>query len=1453
MNFFTIIRNRRGAINCNYEMSSDIIDEVGSSYHSYKSAKSDPSKTYRNRRSSAESMHQTGRKNQDSKIAAPKSGGSSAFHYLQHHASTPSSPETSTMKTSSIGSSSTGSRRRQKERERSSRSRFNQNGGDHDRGPQSERISAIDEAGGDFLRDLDRSDSSRGKGSHENSLEWSDRLEGMPPIPPHQPSQGQPNQYHYVQPQQQLPQQQQRAVLHACDEKTGKCLFHPHITLRKKAILGVMGGWKDVLRACPECEAEDLMRLTGSAPNNPGETLPQPVPAQIPPVGENRRDSGDHVREYHRRDSSEQDLGIHRRDSGEHDPRDYRRDAVDNSRDHRRVTVDSAWQPPLRRPNKVRSRTLSPIDRSRKRLGRGYQAPVMKRPGDRNTRRRNSVKSSSSSDSSDDSDEDDDDSDASSSSSSSSLDYRSKSDRRPPQSSNTQRRSGTHRSNGNNSSNNLSGSLTRSKENSARGGFKKSLAKVTRPWMNDEGDASDTFISSYISGGVASQDYTQSHSRRGHKPSQPRSAFSSHLQSQQANASPHAKSPPNSGSSDINRKMKKGVSKMIRKGKKSLNNVKSNMRHRQPSNDDSYDSSVGENEIEGGDEVEYFYDVDEDDGESSDNVVAEASQKMEPEEEAWHRKQQRMRQQRERKRNHQRKEHLGQLKRVPLVPSVSDDLKNVYDDGIRVHSDAKAGANNDSLLRSSSDPNSSALKTGMKISSKNSADYSSPDIPSSPGHDTNGNLVSKEVVSETHAMIDEQIMKKRIKEERERENEILRQEYLREKERQRIKEEILQQQLEADRKAQKEEDEAKLHMLHFMEKQRQQEEEERRQKELLEEEERKQQQMIEEENLRKRKMWEEENLRYFEQRIKEELAEKERREKLLKENQDQGKSNDEEFTGSSKGSVKSFHTHSTTKSGEAKLQQNIEEKVKTLNEERDVVDGQSQGSQNEEVSSHINISAAHSTEAKSMDFPTGKNISSSNAASSSSAKVSEMEGPKPPQPLKIDDGPRLMGDQSMKIKLTTLDPNKSEKGILNIDLTALQPSKQKADSRSTKFGGFDISSLQPSRLSKSDSTEKSHSEKSYSEKSHSSNEDSIKVDRAALQPKKKENVKTFEVSNLPWTGRFGDSGYYTGSVNEQYEPYGRGTMLYDNGLIRNGHWKNGDFVRESEGDSDSEDDDENDDGPANDLTSSMADLSFGKTSKYAARDRSRSRSRSRDRAAPPKPIPPEPEPEPEPVKLPSYKIGEIGKKEDMITDKKEALEAIEKLDVGDGAFIRRSDGKWTYAILKKREESEAGLAIRFTVNERKSSKSYNKKYWESHIRPMKLPKDATRDKSSDSSVSSAADREGRSKQRDPAGTLSRQPSSSSITSTSSSSDDNGRGVSCPPVQNKAKFEWPKRNFRSRSRSRRRAVSCSPMRQMFSITESDAEDEDEEGLDPVTQHHTMLGANLGMYALRGIDP
>jgi len=159
-------------------------------------------------------------------------------------------------------------------------------------------------------------------------------------------------------------------------------------------------------------------------------------------------------------------------------------------------------------------------------------------------------------------------------------------------------------------------------------------------------------------------------------------------------------------------------------------------------------------------------------------------------------------------------------------------------------------------------------------------------------------------------------------------------------------------------------------------------------------------------------------------------------------------------------------------------------------------------------------------------------------------------------------------------------------------------------------------------------------------------------------------------------------------------------------------------------------------------------------------------------------------------------------------------------------FIRRSDGKWTYAVVKSFEDTQEGRnAIRFTVNDRNSSKSYAKKYWESHVRPlkgMKIPEPAK----------PAAAERGREKQRDGQADM---PSSDPA-----AADD--RGTSCPPVtQSRFHFEVPGRCGRSRSHSKRRAVSASPMRILTSIVESEAEDEDDDDDGRTGSESTSIGS------------
>jgi hypothetical protein len=140
------------------------------------------------------------------------------------------------------------------------------------------------------------------------------------------------------------------------------------------------------------------------------------------------------------------------------------------------------------------------------------------------------------------------------------------------------------------------------------------------------------------------------------------------------------------------------------------------------------------------------------------------------------------------------------------------------------------------------------------------------------------------------------------------------------------------------------------------------------------------------------------------------------------------------------------------------------------------------------------------------------------------------------------------------------------------------PTKSEALPRVMSLGNLtiDLSALQATRPAKSEIKKSVELKKSVPKppdnavaenSSASDSEGSIKIDRSALQrsrPKKdpdEETVRTFPTTNLPWTGRFGESGMYTGLVNERYQPHGRGTMMFDHGEIKKGHWKNGGELR----------------------------------------------------------------------------------------------------------------------------------------------------------------------------------------------------------------------------------------------------------------------------------------------------
>ena len=88
-----------------------------------------------------------------------------------------------------------------------------------------------------------------------------------------------------------------------------------------------------------------------------------------------------------------------------------------------------------------------------------------------------------------------------------------------------------------------------------------------------------------------------------------------------------------------------------------------------------------------------------------------------------------------------------------------------------------------------------------------------------------------------------------------------------------------------------------------------------------------------------------------------------------------------------------------------------------------------------------------------------------------------------------------------------------------------------------------------------------------------------------------------------------------------------------------------------------------------------------------------------------------------PVYLPAYKLGDEGKPEYFNADASREVAAAEakELVVGDAAFIKRSDLKWTYAILTERSEGDS-VVLRFEVDPDKNRKSFPESQWGKYIR-----------------------------------------------------------------------------------------------------------------------------------------
>jgi len=93
-----------------------------------------------------------------------------------------------------------------------------------------------------------------------------------------------------------------------------------------------------------------------------------------------------------------------------------------------------------------------------------------------------------------------------------------------------------------------------------------------------------------------------------------------------------------------------------------------------------------------------------------------------------------------------------------------------------------------------------------------------------------------------------------------------------------------------------------------------------------------------------------------------------------------------------------------------------------------------------------------------------------------------------------------------------------------------------------------------------------------------------------------------------------------------------------------------------------------------------------------------------------------------PIAIPTYSLGDEGKPDHFIasTSRDDAAVEAHALAVGDAGFIKRSDLKWTYAIVTERMENEGSVILRFEVDKDKNRKSFPQAQWGKYIRVIKI-------------------------------------------------------------------------------------------------------------------------------------
>ena len=98
-----------------------------------------------------------------------------------------------------------------------------------------------------------------------------------------------------------------------------------------------------------------------------------------------------------------------------------------------------------------------------------------------------------------------------------------------------------------------------------------------------------------------------------------------------------------------------------------------------------------------------------------------------------------------------------------------------------------------------------------------------------------------------------------------------------------------------------------------------------------------------------------------------------------------------------------------------------------------------------------------------------------------------------------------------------------------------------------------------------------------------------------------------------------------------------------------------------------------------------------------------------------------------PISIEGYSIGDEAKFNDISFDisKEDATLEAKSLEVGDAAFILRSDCKWTYSIVIDKVMAPSQSALRFEVDADNSRKTFLETQWGKYVRVIKTTKQIT--------------------------------------------------------------------------------------------------------------------------------